>query len=125
MRKLNSFRIDNTLLALFYRTCVLTTMTFCLSAWGGNARVCDKSRVNRALKSAGKMLNSTQYDTVDLVLSRLCNAKLTRILNDNTHPLHSLIRKSSLRSGRLIHMTAKTSRHLNSFLPFAVRNYTQ
>ena len=89
LRKLNSFHIDKTLLALFYKTCVLTTMTFCLSAWGGNARVHDKSRVNRALKSAGKMLNKTQYDTVDLVLSHLCNAKLGRILRDpRTHYTH-------------------------------------
>ena len=123
MRKLNSFHIDKTLLALFYRTCVLTTITFCLSAWGGNARVRDKSRVNRTLKSAGKMLNETQHDTVDLVLSRLCNAKLGRILQDPTHPLYPLI-TTSPRSGRLIHIKTKTSRHLNSFLPFAIRHYT-
>ena len=124
MRKLNSFHIDKTLLALFYRTCVLTTITFCLSAWGGNAQVRDKSRVNRTLKSAGKMLNETQHDTVDLVLSRLCNAKLGRILQDPTHPLYPLI-TTSPRSGRLIHIKTKTSRHLNSFLPFAIRHYTQ
>ena len=124
LRKLNSFHIDKTLLALFYKTCVLTTMTFCLSAWGGNARVHDKSRVNRALKSAGKMLNKTQYDTVDLVLSHLCNAKLGRILRDPTHPLYPLITISP-RSGRPIHIKTKTSRHLNSFLPFAVRHYKQ
>ena len=56
MRKLNSFHVDNTLLALFYKTCVLTTMTFCISAWGGDARVCDKTKMNRALT----VLSSTQ-----------------------------------------------------------------
>ena len=122
MRKLNSFHIDKTLLALFYKTCVLTTMTFCLTAWGGNARAHDKSRVNRALKSAGKMLNETQHDTVDLVLSHLCNAKLGRILRDTTHPLFPFVMISH-RSGRLIHIKTRTNRHLNSFLPYAIRNY--
>ena len=125
MRKLKSFYIDNTLLTLFYKTCVLTTMNFCLTAWGGNARVCDKERINRALKSAGKMMNCTQYDTTDLVLSHLCNAKLCRILNDNTHPFYTLIQRSTLRSNRLLHMRTKLSRHFNSFLPYAVRNYTE
>ena len=124
MRKLNSFYIDKTLLALFYKTCVLTTMTFCLTAWGGNARVHDKSRVNRALKSAAKMLNEAQPDTVDLVLSHLCNAKLVRIRRDETHPLYPLI-KTSHRSGRLLHIKTKTNRHLNSFLPYSIRNYRQ
>ena len=122
MRKLNSFHIDKTLLALFYKTCVLTTMTFCLTAWGGNARAHDKSRVNRALKCAGKMLNETQHDTVDLVLSHLCNAKLGRILRDTTHPLFPFVLISH-RSGRLIHINTRTNRHLNSFLPYAIRNY--
>ena len=99
-------------------------MTFCLTAWGGNARVHDKSRVNRALKSAAKMLNEAQPDTVDLVLSHLCNAKLVRIRRDETHPLYPLI-KTSHRSGRLLHIKTKTNRHLNSFLPYSIRNYRQ
>ena len=79
MRKLNSFNIDKTLLSLFYKSCVLSTVTFCLTAWGGNTRVRDRTRIDRALKSAGKMMNCVHYDTTNLVLSRLCIAKLGSI----------------------------------------------
>ena len=123
MRKLYSFNIQNILLKLFYKSCILAILNFCLIAWGGNGRVCDKTKINRALKCAGKMLNRTHPDTVDLVLSQLCEDKLNRILKDTTHPLNKIIQRSQ-RSGRLLHIKTKTNRHLNSFLPLAIRNHT-
>ena len=123
-RKLYSFNIQRTLLKLFYKSCSLAILNFCLIAWGGNGRVCDKTKINRALKCAGKMLSRTHHDTVDLVLSQLCDTKLCRILKDSTHPLNQSIQRSQ-RSGRILHIKTKTNRHLNSFLPLAIRNHTQ
>ena len=126
MRKLYSFKADNTLLKLFYKTCVITIMSFCLIAWGGNGRVCGKSKINRALKCAGKMMNSAQHDTVDLTLLQLCDAKLKIVIKvkDTTHPLNAHITHSQ-RSVRIVHLKTKTNRHLNSFLPLAIRNHSQ
>ena len=124
LRKLYSFNVDNTLLKLFYKTCVITIMNFCLIAWGGNGRVYDKTKINRALKCAGKIMNSTQHDTIDRTLLQLCDAKLKRVIKDTTHPLNAHITRSQ-RSGRILHIKTKTNRHLNSFLPLAIRNHSQ
>ena len=91
-------------------------MNFCLIAWGGKRRVCDKSKMNRALKCAGKMMNSTQHDIVDLTLLQLCDAKLKRVIKDTADPLNAHITWPQ-RSGRILHIKTKTNRHINSFLP--------
>ena len=122
MRKLHSFNIDNTLLSLFYQSCVLSILNFCLSAWGGNTRNSDKRRINSSLRSAGKMMKHTMHDTIDIILGQQNNKKLHKILKDKSHPLHQHIH-ISVRSGRLIHLKARTTRHLHSFMPAAVRNF--
>ena len=56
MRKLHSYQLDTAILSLFFNSCVKSIMCFCLTAWGGNNRENEKRRMNRCLKSAGKML---------------------------------------------------------------------
>ena len=68
------------------------------------------------------MLKSTKYDCFDTVYDTLCRKKLSSILKENTHPLYPQI-KRSVRSGRILHLTARTQRYFNSFLPYAIRNF--
>ena len=121
MRKLNSFNVDNVILALFYQSCILSILAFCLPAWGGNAREKEKRKLNRCLKSACKIIseNPQNFDALSLAL---CAKKLNKVIEDETHPLYPQIRFSS-RSGKLIHIRTRTVRFSNSFLPFAIRNH--
>ena len=60
-------------------------------------------------------------DTFDDIYLELCDKKLCAILDDKSHPLFVLIKRSP-KSGRILHMTATKARYFNFFLPFAIRN---
>ena len=78
--------------------------------------------MERVIKHCLKLVNAKDFISVDDILKIACKRKLNCILKDNTHPLHAFLEFSS-RSGRLLHVKTKTSRHLNSFLPYSIRNY--
>ena len=121
MKRLSAFNVDKVLLGLFYESCIVSLFCFCINAWGGNIRAKDKNKINRVIKRSNKLANITGYKTFDDWLLLSSQRKLAVILKDSSHPLHSSI-QTSPRSGRLLHITTKTQRHLNSFLPYAVRN---
>ena len=120
LRKLNCFNVDIKLLSLFYKSCVISILSFCLTAWGGNAAKSDTKKINRCLKNASKMLNNNT-DMFDDILLELCVNKLSKILSDTSHPLVLFITRSP-RSGRILHLSSKTVRYFNSFLPFSIRH---
>ena len=121
MRKLYSYKIENTIISLFYQTCILSILNFCLIAWSGNAREKDKMKINKCLKSASKLISNSTLDNFDSLGLVLCSKKLEKISKDQEHPLFYQLTFSS-RSGRLIHPKSRTSRYLNSFIPLAIRN---
>ena len=112
--------IDSKLITLFYRSCVISILTFCVSAWGGNCSKKDSARFNRCLKHACRMCK-IDCDTFDNIYLDMCCKKLSSILKDESHPLCKFIVRSP-KSGRILHITSKTVRFLNSFLPFSIRN---
>ena len=106
------FNIDSKLLSLFYQSCVLSILNFCIPAWGGNALKKDTNRINRCLKNACRMIKK-DCDTFDDIFLDLCY--------DKSHPLCDFIKRSP-KSGRILHLTATKVRYFNSFLPFAIRH---
>ena len=122
MRKLSSFNIDKTILNLFFESCVMSLFYFSITSWGGNIRAVERDNMERVIKHCLKLVNAKDFISVDDILQIACKRKLNCILKDNTHPLHAFLEFSS-RSGRLLHVKTKTSRHLNSFLPYSIRNY--
>ena len=121
MRKLNSYNIDNSILTLFYETCITSILNFCLIAWTGNARQKDITKINRCLKAACKIISENPYHTFGNLGIHQCRKKINKIINDKTHPLFKQLQFSS-KSGRVIHPKSRTVRYLNSFLPLAIRN---
>ena len=71
-------------------------------------------------KNACKMIKK-DCDTFDDIFIELCDKKLCSILDDKTHPLYILIKRSPKR-GRILHVTATKARYFNSFLPSAIRH---
>ena len=123
LRKLYCFNINSKILQLFYKSCIESIILFCVCAWGGNAKVEDKNRLNRIIKKACKLTHSSCPDTDDL-FTHACIKKIKTILDDNSHPLHTDLQFSA-RSGRPIYLKTNRQRYKNSFLPFSIKAFTQ
>ena len=92
--------------------------SFCITAWGGNIRVKQKSAGNTSIKRCNKLLKTNDFQDIDQALFCECQRKYIPIIKDKTHPLFSF----SSRSDRVIHIKTRTNRHFNSFLPMAISN---
>ena len=83
LSKLVCFNIDRTLCTLFYRSCIESIVTFCISVWGGNISVADKQGVNRIIKRrpespmASEALTHYLIDVVSREFWKLARAILT------------------------------------------------
>ena len=123
LRKLYNVNVDKVILSLFFKSMILSVLNYCLTAWGGNTKNCEKKKINRILKSGYQLSSNPFWTYFDQLFLDACNDKLNRILRDETHPLYGQI-EFSARSGRIRHIATKRARHCNSFLPTAVRNYS-
>ena len=120
VKKLQEFNIDKTICTLFYRSVLESVITFGITAWGGNALKNDTKRIDRLINKASKCTHAVS--NVSDLFSIFCLSKFKNILKDDKHPLFKRI-LFSCRTGRPLSLRTKTERHLNSFLPFAVRHY--
>ena len=120
LRKLNTFNIDSKLLYLFYSSVIESILLFCFCAWGGNCKASDLNGIQSIIKKCLKICNVDVTSPIFL-LEKVSIAKLHRIIDDPTHPLHPQIKLSKLRAGRLLSIPTKTERHKRSFLPRAIR----
>ena len=122
MNKVSKFHIDNKILTLFFDSCIMSVINFCITAWGGNIRLRQKQTMDRAIKYGNKLVKRTLFNDINDALFISTQRKFNSIMKDPGHPMYPLIVFSS-RSHRLIHIKTKTKRHFNSFLPSAVRQH--
>ena len=122
LSKLVCFNIDRTLCTLFYRSCIESIVTFCISVWGGNISVADKQGVNRIIKRASRVTDG--IGNFDSLLDRCCLQRILKISKDDSHPLSRHVHISE-RSGRMLSLRSKSERHRRSFLPTAIRSYNK
>ena len=122
MYQVSKYNIDTRILGLFYESCIYSVLTFCISAWGGNQRIKEKTIIDRSIKRCNKLLCKSVYVDIDQAFLISCLRKFSHIVKDSTHPLHCFI-NFSMRTNRLIHMRTRTTRFFNSFLPYAIRYY--
>ena len=121
LRKLKTFNINEKLLYLFYSSIIRSSLTFCISCWGGNINKGDKNRLDRLVYKSSKIIG-TDLDSIDKLHDSVVNRKLTTILDDASHPLFlEFDRHRASRSGGFLLPKIKTSRFLNSFLPSAIK----
>ena len=128
IRKLKYFKIDKSLIHLFYRAALESIVCFCITAWAGNARSADTRKIDRVIKKVSKITAVEEYRLFELYTNS-CLRKLSVIAKDPTHPLFHQLKYSGRksRSGKSdppLHLGGRTSRYLNSFLPFAIRSST-
>ena len=119
--KLKSFKISKHLLQMFYSSVISGVLSFGLTSWGGNISKGDSVRFNRLVKKAGKIIGESQ-DSIEITYNVKAQNKLTKIINDETHPLHTTFDTCrAVRSGRFRIPKVKTNRFLNSFVPRAMK----
>ena len=118
-RKLRSFNVDNTILSMFYKSCIQSVLTFSFICWFGNVSQKDKNNLQRIVNISSKVTGVTQSTLTALYERQVVN-KATRILADDTHVLLAdYILLPSSRRFRTV--TCKTNRKRFSFVPMSIR----
>ena len=122
VRKLNVFGIDKMLVSLFYQAAVQSLFSFCVVVWGGNLACKVSRRFDRVAVRVTRMTGINQ-DCFTTIFEKFCIRKLMSILKDSNHPLYDNISFSS-RSQRIILPKVNRERYRKSFLPYALKLYS-
>ena len=119
LRKLKKFRVDKTILQLFYKSVIQSTLTYGLTCTIGNITEKDKKKLNKIIKSAGRVIGEQPQKIEELGADAVITKALS-VLDDPTHPLRAhFIRAQS--GVRYLSIKTKTSRLKDSFLPMSIR----
>ena len=119
LRKLQLFHIDNTIVNIFYTATIGSLINFAITCWYGNATANMKHRIDRLIEKASRT-TQTQLPSLEVLFNARCLSTVNKILQDPLHPLHHKY-ITSVRSGRLLSIIARTERFKNSFVPLSVR----
>ena len=119
LRKLRSFNIDNTILSMFYKSCIQSVLTFSFICWFGNVSQKDKNKLQRVVNISSKITGLKQTCVTALYEKQILR-KANKIINDSTHILYNdyVLLPSSRRFRTII---SKTNRKRDSFMPISVR----
>ena len=118
LRQLKKFNLPKIMLVHFYTAIIESILTSSITVWYTAATAKDKSRLQRIIRSAEKVIGCNLPTLQDLHSSRTLR-RARKIVADPSHPGHSLF--GTLPSGRRLRsIRTKTSRHLNSFFPSSV-----
>ena len=53
--KLGQFKVDRTLITLFYKSVIESILYFCITCWGGNSSNGDRIKVDKIIKISEKL----------------------------------------------------------------------
>ena len=119
LRKLRSFRVDSTILQLFYQAVVQSAFSFGIIVWFQCLTKNDRRKLDRIQKWACVVTGCELTTVYELYVTRV-KSKVESILKDNSHPLHDEF--VLLRSGRRYRMPKiRTSRYHDTFVPTAIK----
>ena len=122
LRKLRTFKVDKTIMKVFYTSLIESVITYGCLVWFQSAKKADICKLQRIAKQAGKMFN----EDIDLhdKLTEWVLRKTKDIFKIKDHPLHDYY--NFMRSGkRLRSICCRTTCYLNSFVPFSVRLFNE
>ncbi len=119
LRRLKRASLPPPILTTFYRGTIESVLTSCITVWYGNCCAADRKTLQRTVNTAAKIIGAPLPTILDIFLTR-CSNKAKSIVEDPTHPSHSLFQLLPL--GRWYRsIRARSARLLNSFFPQAVR----
>ena len=120
LRRLRSFNICSKLRSMFYLSVVASILFYAVVCWGGSTTKRDSSRLDKLIRWAGSVVGF-KLDCLVTVAEERTTKKLLAILDDTSHPLHTVIsnQRSSF-SDRLLLPRCRTNRLMNSFVHRAI-----
>lgn len=123
-RKLSYFKVDPKILKIFFQSVICSVWKYCFICWGGNAFVTDLSKIQVVINRVCKVIGECQ--SVDSYYCDLVGRTLHRVMDDDSHPLHDVLRAAIIpRSGRMRLPHLVTNRHSRSFIPMGIRKHNE
>lgn len=117
LRTLRRNRLPQKLLINFYRCTIESILTYACTVWYSSCTAAERKDLQRVVKTAQWIVGSPLPHLSDIHSSRL-HKRASNIYRDPSHPGHHLF--TTLPSGRLRTIRARTNRLKNSFFPRAV-----
>ena len=108
---------------LFYHTVIESALFYAVVCWGSctTGKNCNCRRLDKLVKKASSVVGR-KLDPLIAVVEQRMRRKLYSVLDNNKHPLHSILaRQRSRCSERLISLRCRTERFRRSFLRTAIR----
>ena len=119
LRRLKQFGIARNILIQFYRAVIESVLTFSIPLWFGALSLRDKSKLEKIVKSASRIIG-TELPALEEIYQQRVVRKASLISKDTTHPANKLFQL--LPSGRRYRsLKVHTTRFKNSFYPCAVQ----
>ncbi|KAK3523503.1 hypothetical protein QTP70_001169 [Hemibagrus guttatus] len=106
LRRLRKAHLPPTILTIFYRGTIESILSSCITAWFGNCTVSDRKTLQRIVRTAEKIIGVSLPSIMDLYSTR-CICKANSIVDDPTHPSHTLF--TLLPSGKSLKVALSTA----------------
>ncbi|KAK3519599.1 hypothetical protein QTP86_003223 [Hemibagrus guttatus] len=89
LRRLRTAHLPPLILTTFYRGTIESILSSCITAWFGNCTVLDRKTLQRIVSTAEKVIGVSLPSIMDIYSTR-CIRKANSIVDDPTHPAHTL-----------------------------------
>ncbi|KAI4889636.1 hypothetical protein NFI96_003622 [Prochilodus magdalenae] len=89
LRRLRKAHLPPPILTTFYRGTIESILSSCITAWFGNCTASDRKSLQRVVRTAEKIIGVSLPTITDIYTTR-CIRKTTSIVDDHTHPSHTL-----------------------------------
>ncbi len=118
LRQLKKFNLPQAHMTQFYSAVIESVLCSSITVWFGSASKSDIRRLQRTVRTAERIIGVHLPSLQDLYYSRV-KKRAGNIITDPSHPGHDLF--ALLPSGRRYRsLCTRTSRHKNSFFPYAI-----
>ncbi|KAK3549511.1 hypothetical protein QTP86_002479 [Hemibagrus guttatus] len=90
LRRLGKAHLPPPILTTFYRGTIESILRSCITAWFRNCTVSDRKTLQRIVRTAEKIIRVSLPSIMDIYSTR-CIRKANSIVDDPTHPSHTLL----------------------------------
>ncbi|KAK3550891.1 hypothetical protein QTP70_007657 [Hemibagrus guttatus] len=119
LERLRKANLPPPILTMFYRGAIESVLSSCITAWFGNCTVSDRKTLQRIVWTDEKIIRVSLAPITD-IYSTSCIRKANSIVDDLTHPSHTLFTLPPSRK-RYRSILALTTRLCNIYFPQAIR----
>jgi hypothetical protein len=115
LRKLKEFKVDMTIMRMFYSSVIQSVLCFSAVCWYGGLNIGLRNVLMKTTKTANRIIGDGDLDNLTELYNLRVVRHFTRIMNNPSHPLRDCY--VVMRSGvRLKAVSARTNRYKLSFV---------